>query len=233
MPGPLLAIAASAGTRLIGAGLSRILGGKPKIPDLVQPAVNAAQASITDLETQQGRQFALAEQRAARAGTGLGSVREDILNSNARQTALIRGQILDSIANARQRQELVEADIKNRNRESLMSGIQSGFNSLGSGLGALALGDAIPEDAAGALSGTSQVVDSDVINLTPGAVAPSAPGVADFDPTQVQSVPAASLQTLPVQGNVPTQLEFVPGIDNATDPNVFARRLFQGLQTEL
>ena len=228
MPGPLVAIAADVGTRLAGAGLSRLIGGKPRVPDLVAPAINSAQATLSDNETAQQRALALANANSARVG-GVGfagnAQREDLLNANARQNALLRGGILDTLTGARQRQELIETDIANRNRENLMAGIQGGFNAAGAGIGDMLAGD--PSAALNA-----PVIGSEPV-ITPGvASTQSIPqlglaGQASLANQMSQQLGTFSDPNSSFASQVP---QFVPGIGNASDPSVFSRRLFQGLQ---
>lgn len=214
MPGPLLAIAANAGVRLAGAGIARLVAGKPQIPDVINPAINAAQAQLTDAETQQQRQFALADVQAAKAG-GVGfagnAAKENILNANAAGNAALRGGIMDTLARARQQQELITTEMKNQQRAELIQGITGGFNAAGSGLGSLLAGDSVPADAAAGTSPIQLGID------------------------QTNSAPQIGLSALPSlssQFGTPATPQFVPGISNVTDPNVFAQRLFNGLQLQ-
>ena len=211
MPIPIaVALATSAAAPIIGSGISRLVGGRRKIPDLLQPVVNESQQAAADLQTQQNLQLKQAEERAARSGANVSGAQENIINANARQDALLRASILDTIANARKQQEIVEADAKNQERAELMQGIQSGFNAVGSGFGALAGLPSGAGSAAGVTGGTSAVTASTPVALQ-AAQSPTVPLAAtNFDPNTIQAVQPAGFETLPVTANLPTQLAFIP-----------------------
>lgn len=135
---PLLAAAAPAVIQGLGGLAARLIGGrKERVPDLVAPAVNTAQQQLADLEDAQIRNLALLEDRSARTGSTGTAAREDLLNANARGDASIRASILDTVANARQQQELLQADADNRRRQGVIQGITSGVGTLAEGIGGL------------------------------------------------------------------------------------------------
>lgn len=126
----------SAGTTVLG----KILGGKPKIPDLLTPAVNEAQNALRTVEEQQVRAEGRLEAEAAAQGVGSFSggtaAREALSRASGSAFADIRASAMDTVANARQQQELIETQIKNQERERTLQG----FANLGSaGSTALAL----------------------------------------------------------------------------------------------
>ena len=157
MPVPaLVAAAAPAVIQGLGGLAARLIGGrKERVPDLVAPAINVAQQQLSDLEDSQQRSLALLEDRAASTGSTGTAAREDLLNANARGDAITRANILDTIASARQQQEILEADAANRRRAGTIQGITQGFGTLAEGVGGLLN----PVDVgAGAIAGTNNSV---------------------------------------------------------------------------
>ena len=135
--GTIAAIAAPAIIKGVGGLVGRAVAGKRKVPDLVAPAINASQAQLQDLEDSQKRNLALIEDQAARTGGNLSAAREDLFNAGARTDAAIRGNILDTVARARQQQELIETEAANAERDATLQGISSGFGAIGEGVGGL------------------------------------------------------------------------------------------------
>ena len=134
---PILAAAAPAVIQGIGGAVANRIAGPQRVPDLVAPAINSSQASLQDLEDQQRRTLALIEDQAARTGSQGTAAREDLLNANARQDAAVRGNILDTVARARQQQELIETDLANQQRAATIEGITGGAGLLGEAVGGL------------------------------------------------------------------------------------------------
>lgn len=139
MPLPVLAALAPAAIQTVGGLIANKVAGKQRVPDLVAPAINTAQAQLTDLEDSQRRKQALLEDQAARQGNrGFSTAaQEDLLNAGARGDATIRGGILDIISGARQKQELIEADMHNQQRLATIEGITGAFGQLSEGVGGL------------------------------------------------------------------------------------------------
>lgn len=167
LPAALVPILASAGVQIGGSILSRIIGGKRKELDLVTPAINEAQASLTDLSTDQRRQQALLEADLARAGSAGFSgaaAREDLMNVNARAGSQVRGTILDTLARARQQQETINTDAYNQQRINKIEGISQAAQSLGSA----AAGAIGQQQFLDGLPGAAPQVNSNTINAMKG-----------------------------------------------------------------
>lgn len=193
MPVPALVSAlAPAAIQTIGGLAARAIGGRQRVPDLVAPAINASQAQLQDLETQQIRQLALIEDQAARTGSQGTAAREDLLNANARTDAAIRGNILDTVARARQQQELIETDLANQERAATIQGITAGASALGEGVGAFLN----PVDAG--------------ISSTPASFNTSTP---ELTPLQTLSVVPETIAPVQIGIGAPTRITETPEID--------------------
>lgn len=135
IPAALIPVIASAGIQIGGGILSRIIAGKRKELDLTTPAINEAQAQLSDLSTDQRRQQALLEADLARTGSvgfSGAAAREDLINANARAGSQIRGSILDTLARARQQQNIINTEAANQERVNRIQGINDAAQSLGS-----------------------------------------------------------------------------------------------------
>ena len=137
VPPALIAAGVQVGSQALGGLVSRLIAGKPESPDLINPAINAANQQLSDRESDLRRQQALLESDLARAGSSGFSgaaAREDLLNANARGNANVRANIVDLLANARQKQEILENQISEQNRSNVSNSIISGLSAAGEGV---------------------------------------------------------------------------------------------------
>ena len=128
----------TAGSTLVG----RIIGGKPTIPDLVGPAIQEARNALRQVEEQGIRAEQRLEAEAAAAGvasfSGGTAAREALSRAQGSAFADIRSSALDTITNARQRQEDIEAGLANVERQRRLQGVTNAASAIGT---AIALGD--------------------------------------------------------------------------------------------
>ena len=216
IPAPLIPILADVGVRVGGALISKLVGGKRKELDLVTPAINESQAAITDLATDQRRQSALLESDLARVGsTGFSgwAARQDLLDANARAGVGIRGSILDTLANARQQQELINTEAKNAERAATIEGINNAAGSVGSGLGGMLGQKQLIKDVS-AMSAAAQPIAA-------AAVAPTAAS---------QSVDANILDNMKAATYNP--MAATPGYSHVFDYRSMSQRMFNSLQAQ-
>jgi hypothetical protein len=209
-------VAADIGARGVSALLGRLIAGKRKELDLTTPAINEAQASLTDLEDQQRRQQALMEMDLARtgsAGFSGAAARQDLLMANAKAGATMRAGILDTLANARQQQELINTEAKNAERMAIIQGMTQAGAAVGSG--------------ASSLIGQNQLLNTanaeGAATLAPAATGP-VPVVANVQSTPSQ--PAPTLNDLKSQYSANS----VPTLSNVVDYRTMNQRMFQALQ---
>lgn len=137
LPAAAIPILADVGIRAGGAVLARIIGGKRKELDLTTPAINEAQASLSDLQNDQRRQQMLLEADLARvgsAGFSGAAARQNLLDANAKGGAAIRGSILDTLANARMDETIANTEAANQERANRIAGIVDAAGSVASGV---------------------------------------------------------------------------------------------------
>lgn len=209
MPVPLLApLAVNAGIQVGGALLARALGGKRNEFDLTTPAINEAQASLSDLESQQRRQQLQLESDLARVGsagfTGA-AARENLVNANATAGAGLRGSILDTLARARQQETMLNTEAANQERLQRIQGITNAAQSIGSGVGDILGQKRLIEDL-GKLSSAQM------------------PSVAA---TQAPAAPAMSFDSI---SQAYGAQRYFPVYGQLMDYSGMSRRIFDGLQ---
>ena len=208
--GTIAAIAAPAIIKGVGGLVGRAVAGKRKVPDLVAPAINASQAQLQDLEDSQKRNLALIEDQAARTGGNLSAAREDLFNAGARTDAAIRGNILDTVARARQQQELIETEAANAERDATLQGISSGFGAIGEGVGGLL--NPVDVDA-GAVGGSGfQAAPTPQLQFQPGQNLSQGIGV---ETAGLDFRPGVSLT------NFSTPLSNLPSLESQFSGNLF------------
>jgi hypothetical protein len=223
IPAALVPILADVGVRAGGALISKLVGGKRKELDLVTPAINESQAQLTDMATDSRRQQALLESDLARVGsTGFsgGAARQDLLDANARGGAMMRGSILDTLANARQQQELINTEAKNAERAATIEGITAAAGAVGSGLGGML--------------GQKQLI-KDITQMSeaaqPSVAATATPMVqqpATITPT-ISTVARTGATLDDLKGAYNTQ-RFYPGYSQLFDYRTMNKRMFDSIQ---
>lgn len=217
----LAQIGVEVGSRVGSALLARLIAGKRKEVDLVTPAINESQAQLADLASQQRQQQALLESDLSRigsAGFSGAAARENLLSAGAQAGASLRGSILDTLARARQQQELINTEAANTERIATIQGITGAGAAVGSGASdLLGQGELLAAQNSGAPTGAIAA-----------AAAPAA-GIPIAASVQPMQTPAPNIQDL--KANVTTQ-RYTPALSNVVDYDKMNRRIFNSLQVQ-
>jgi len=123
-----LALLSNIGIPIAGGVISRIFGGRPRVPDFVQPALQAAEEALRRTEDFGERQLQRTEgELAAQGVTGFSggtAAREAIARRVGDVFASVRASSLDAITRARQQQELAETQFANQQVAQTRGAIQ-------------------------------------------------------------------------------------------------------------